>query len=96
MLIQPTRDAWADAMREARENTTKHADQATLVCRSCSDCGYEFAARKDDKRRSCPHCSAWRGVEAREQLRAREGPYYERAVRKQLKHWTAEAKRLGL
>lgn len=64
--------------------------------RVCTDCGELFDSESGDPRRYCPQCGSWRMLDAAQQLRLREGPVYRKAVTGHLRHWLAEARRLGL
>ena len=62
----------------------------------CVDCGRPFQRESGDDRRYCADCGTWRTLDAAQQMRLKQGPVYEKAVRGQLARWTAEAQRLGL
>ena len=69
---------------------------ADQVLERCDDCGQTFLRAKGRRKHRCFDCARRRMTRAAIESKAREGGTYETIVRKQLAHWTAEARRLGL
>lgn len=64
--------------------------------RKCPDCSRLFWQWKRKSTGRCPDCAAVRLVETCSGNSGKVGPAYEKTVRGQLRHWTAEAERLNL
>lgn len=79
-----------------RQELAPPRDHPRSVLEDCEDCGESFQRWKGERRHRCPECAAVRAVKAQDSMAGRTGEVYERAVRGQLAHWTAEAQRLGL
>lgn len=62
----------------------------------CEDCGVKFLRWVGRRKTRCPGCAAKRMTEAGTQTANKAGPIYEQMVRRQLKYWLGEKKRLGL
>jgi hypothetical protein len=96
MVPQSQSAAVAATLADVREQLAPMPRTRHAVTARCSDCGGEFVKRRDDDRTYCATCGAGRQLTMAEAHRYKEGPLYERIVRGQLKHWTAEAARIGL
>lgn len=64
--------------------------------RSCPACGATFERRAGKNTGVCISCATAKLSDVARQSRDRAGPAYEKVVRGQLRHWRAEAERLGL
>ena len=64
--------------------------------RVCPDCGATFQRRSGKPTGRCIDCASDVFVAAARASVERAGPIYERVVVGQLRHWHAEAERLGL
>lgn len=62
----------------------------------CESCGEEFWQWERQYKKRCSACGAERCVDAIEGSMHKSGPAYEKVVRGQLRHWLAEAERIGL
>ena len=78
-----------------KANTPKRGDaEAALV--ECLECGKRFVKAKGKRHTICPTCSRQRQIDAGQQLKDHEGPFYEKMVARNVAHWTKEARRLGI
>lgn len=64
--------------------------------RHCVNCGELFTVWEGDDVPYCADCGMERQMSANQQMHLKQGPIYEKAARKQLAFWLAEAKRLGI
>lgn len=90
-----TRD-FADLLyRVRRDHTPKVSDPGAKRVK-CAECGVTFIRGRSQRQTTCPKCSRRRQVESSRQLKAKEGPIYDKMVARNLNHWTREARRLGI
>lgn len=71
-------------------------DDADTVLELCWGCRNPFRRRKGRKEHYCPSCSGDFAREGVEQMEAKAGPVYEKAVIASYNYWLAEAERLDL
>jgi DNA-directed RNA polymerase subunit RPC12/RpoP len=71
-------------------------DPERFSLRNCSRCGAELYRRKGKPTGVCHDCGGERLYEAARASVERAGPTYVKVVRGQLRHWLAEAQRVGV
>ena len=86
----------ADTLAKVRKLHTPRADSPGARRVKCRLCSRTFTRGKTQRQYICPTCSRSRQVGLGLQMKAKEGPLYEKTVRGQLRFWMAEAERLGI
>jgi hypothetical protein len=67
-----------------------------LRLETCKECGVVFERAPGRRQDTCQECKQKRVIEQLEQTHNKLGPRYELMVKRQLKFWRAEAKRLEI
>lgn len=75
---------------------TMDAKNPLSVVEVCEECGHDFYRAPGRRLLRCSECKKKAVLNSMDQLHKREGPIYEKAVRKSLAHWRSEAKRLNI
>lgn len=89
-------EALGKAMADLRKRFApdpKDPNARPSTCERCGDVFYRWVGRG---RKHCPDCAAEIQADTQRSMIERRGEHYEKMVRKQLKHWRSEAKRLGI
>lgn len=86
----------AKVKQQVRAAALLDASPDDLAQMHCVECGARFVFRRGTGRPRCPRCAERLEIEQATEYHERGGSRYERSVCGQLRHWLAEARRLGL